>query len=89
MIGYKYDVLAASIGSDLNPFRKAGVIVPWEGSAVLSIKKIQDPGELTGWLFIWDRPHVNIAMIHEVPHPDTGLPRVPPDNKWFSEVDAF
>lgn len=89
VIGYKCDVLAASIESDLNPFRKAGVIVPWEGSAVLSIKKIQDPGELTGWLFIWDRPHVNVAMIREVPHPYTGLPRVPPHNKWFSEVDAF
>lgn len=69
VIGYKYDISVKRIRSDLNPFRKARAIVPFEGSSVLSLKKIQDPAELVDWLFIRDRPHVNVTMIREVPYP--------------------
>lgn len=56
VIGHKYDILAESIRSDPNLFRKAGVIVSWEGSSVLSLKKVPDPAELVAWLFYLEPP---------------------------------
>lgn len=54
---------------------------------MLSLKKVRDPAEFG--FFIWNRPHVKVAMIREVPYPYMDLPGVPPGNKWLSQVYAF